>query len=156
MKKCKSRLDEMQEQKLLKVEHNACWIGFFGLFVVIYGQLAIGNRGIQAIGGESLILLLMGIYIMVGCVRNGIWDRNLKPNFKTNLVVSLVAGLGFGGFWGVLSYVRYHALAGSAATFVFCFVFASVVILLLLTGLSAIYRRRKHRMDAQADKEEQM
>lgn len=154
MKKCKSNLDEMQEQKMLKIEHNACWLGFFGLVAVIYLQIAIGNGGIEAIGGEAAVVLLMGICIMVGCVRNGIWDRNLKPNVKTNLIASLVAGLVFGGFWGIVSYVRYHALAGSVAAFAFCFGLVAVLVFVLLSGLSAIYKRRAKRMEEKTDEEE--
>lgn len=155
MKKCKNNLDEMQEQKMLKIEHTACWIGFFGLLAAIYVQMAIGNRGIRAIGGESVVILVMGIYIVVGCIRNGIWDRNAEPTPKTNLIISLVSGLVFGGFWGVLSYVRYHKLVGSLATFVLMFVVVAVMIMLVLTVLSGAYHRRKYRMDAEADAEEE-
>ena len=38
----KSNLDEMQEQKLLKIEHNGFWFAFFGLFAAIMIQLALG------------------------------------------------------------------------------------------------------------------
>lgn len=155
MKKCKNHLDEMQEQKLLQIEHTACWLGFFGLLAAIYVQMAIGNRGFAAIGGEAVVILVMGIYIVVGCVRNGIWDRNAEPTPKTNLIVSLVSGLVFGGFWGVLSYVRYHKLLGSLATFVLIFVSVAAMVMLVLTALSGAYNRRKHHMDAEADKEEQ-
>ena len=27
----KSNLDEIQEQELLKIEHNGCWLAFWGL-----------------------------------------------------------------------------------------------------------------------------
>lgn len=155
MKKCKNHLDEMQEQKMLKIEHTACWIGFFGLLAAIYVQMAIGNRGIAAIGGEAVVILVMGIYIIVGCIRNGIWDRNAEPTPKTNLIVSLVSGLVFGGFWGVLSYVRYHKLVGSLATFAVVFLMVAVAAMLLLTALSGVYNRKKHRMDVDADADEE-
>ena len=35
MRRKKSNLDEMQEQELLKVEHNGCWIAFWGLLAAI-------------------------------------------------------------------------------------------------------------------------
>ena len=35
MKKTESNLDEMQEQKMLKIEHNGYWLGFCGLLVAI-------------------------------------------------------------------------------------------------------------------------
>ena len=43
MKKTKSNLDELQELKLLKIEHNGCWLAFWGLLAVILTQIAIGN-----------------------------------------------------------------------------------------------------------------
>ena len=44
MKKTKSNLDELQELKLLKIEHNGCWLAFWGLLAVILTQIAIGNE----------------------------------------------------------------------------------------------------------------
>ena len=35
MKKTESNLDEMQEQKMLKIEHNGYWLGFWGLLAAI-------------------------------------------------------------------------------------------------------------------------
>ena len=31
IRKMKSNLDERQELKLLKIEHNGCWIAFWGI-----------------------------------------------------------------------------------------------------------------------------
>ena len=31
----KNNLDEMQEQELLKIEHNGCWLAFWGLLAVM-------------------------------------------------------------------------------------------------------------------------
>ena len=47
MKKTKSNLDELQELKLLKIEHNGCWLAFWGLLAVILTQIAIGNDSKQ-------------------------------------------------------------------------------------------------------------
>lgn len=156
MKKHKNNLDEMQEQKLLHIEHNVCWLCFWGLLASIYIQIAMGNSDIRSIGGESLILLISGGYILFACLKNGIWDRNLKPNRKTNLWLSPLSGLAFGGFWGVLSYVRYHALAGSVAIFVMMFLSVSVLPMLGLTVTSSICKRckrRKNQLDAKGDEE---
>lgn len=38
MRRKKSNLDEMQEQELLKVEYNGCWIAFWGLLAAIIIQ----------------------------------------------------------------------------------------------------------------------
>lgn len=150
----KTNLDEMQEQKLLKIEHIGFWLGFWGLAIVIYIQIAMGNSGFAYIGGESIILIMMSLYMAVDCIRNGIWDRKLKPNLKSNLIVSLIAGLVVGGFWFVVSYRNYRMLAGSIATFVVMFVSVSILVLTALTIASAIYKHKKHQLDRQADQEE--
>ena len=31
----KNNLDEMQEQELLKIEHNGCWLAFWGMLAVM-------------------------------------------------------------------------------------------------------------------------
>lgn len=153
MKK-KTNLDEMQEQKLLKIEHTGFWIGFWGLAITIYIQLAMGHGDFMQIGGESLILMAMALYVLVQCIRNGIWDRKLKPNLKTNLIVSLITGLAVGVFWFAVSYHNYHALAGSFATFIVMFISVSILALVMLSITSAIYKRRRHQLDNKADLEE--
>lgn len=154
MKKNKSMLDEMQEQKLLQIEHRGCWLGLFGLGIAIYVQTALGHNSFEAIGGESVVMLVMAIYILADCIRNGIWDRKLKPNLKTNLVLSLITGLAVGAFWFVVSYYRYHALIGSLATFACMFFCSTVLVLATLTATSAIYNRKKKKLDQQAEDEE--
>ena len=154
MKKSKNNLDEMQEQKLLKIEHRGCWLAFWGLFISIYVQLAMGNKGFEAIGGESIVMLILAGYLLVACIRNGIWDRTLKPDFKTNLKISLGTGLAVGGFWFITSYLNYHKFLGSVAAFIFMFIFVSLLVLVCLSLTSAIYKRKKKHLDEQADKEE--
>ena len=154
MKKMKSNLDEMQEQKLLKIEHRGCWLAFWGLFIAIYAQIAMGNSGFEAIGGESIVMLILGAYMLIACIRNGIWDRTLKPNRKTNLTLSLITGLAVGGFWFITSYLNYHKFLGSVATFAIMFISVSLLAFACLSLSSAIYKRKKQHLDEQADKEE--
>ena len=149
MRKSKNMLDEMQEQKLLKIEHRGCWLGFIGLVAVIYIQMAMGHNSLAEIGGESAVLLAMSLYILIDSIRNGIWDRKLKPDLKTNVVLSLITGLAVGGFWFVISYVRYHSLSGSLATFISMFFFSAVMVLAALTLTSAIYKHKKKKLDQQ-------
>ena len=93
MKRKANQLDEMQEQELLKIEHNACWIAFFVLAAVIIGQhLLIPDEAAAPIG-ETVILLVMCVYMAAACARKGIWDRRLANNARTNLAVSLLAGV---------------------------------------------------------------
>jgi len=58
MKIWKNRLDEMQEQKMLQIEHNACWLAFWGLLAVMFGQiLYYGIERAQVFLGEWIVFM---------------------------------------------------------------------------------------------------
>ena len=51
----KSNLDERQEQDLLKIEHNACWLAFWGLLAVLVVEFVVcGANRIEIFAGEWL------------------------------------------------------------------------------------------------------
>ena len=91
MKAKNNNLDERQEQILLKIEHIGCWLAFWGLLAAILVQEVMYPGELRAIAGEWIVFMVLCIYIMAGCLKNGIWDRRLKPNFRTNLLASFVA-----------------------------------------------------------------
>ena len=68
MKKTKSNLDELQELKLLKIEHNGCWLAFWGLLAVILTQIAIGNDSKQDLSGEWIVFMCLAAYLTIGCL----------------------------------------------------------------------------------------
>ena len=147
MKKNKSNLDEMQEQKLLKIEHNGYWLGFWGLLAAILIQSALDPGNIRAMVGEFVVFTLMGAYMVLDCMRNGIWDRKLKPNWQTNLKLSLLAGGLFGVYQAVRVYLRLHLLLGAAVTLV---ISAALIFVLWFGGLqiaSALTKRRKQHLE---------
>lgn len=148
MKRNQSNLDEMQELKLLKIEHTGCWLALWGLVAAILVQTALGNDGMQNLLGEQILLIVLSLYLATACIKNGIWDRKLKPTFKTNLLLSLGTGFGMGAFWGVVSYFRYRALIGSLATFVFILFFVSILVFLCLLAASSLYKKRQEQLDA--------
>lgn len=151
MKIWKNRLDEMQEQKMLRVEHNGCWLAFWGLVIAIFGQMIYyGPDCADQIMGEFIVFMCLAFYIAIGCVKRGIWDRRLAPSWKTNLLASLIAGV-VGG--GIRFFVAYRELADVGAgmkegarvainTFFACFVMLSIALF--------IYKWR----DRQAEKED--
>ncbi len=154
MKKNKSNLDEMQEMKLLKIEHNGCWLAFWGLVAAIVIQTVMDSGDFRSIAGECFVLIPLSLYISIACIRNGIWDRKLKPNASTNLLVSAVAGGVVGLMWFVTSYRNYHKLAGSVATFVFMFIFVFIPCFAILTVTTGFYKKRKNQMEKQAELDE--
>lgn len=141
----KSNLDEMQEQALLKIEHNGCWLAFWGLLAAMALQMVMRVPGRQMLG-EWIVFMALSLYIVIACLRKGIWDRHLKANRKTNLIVSLLAAVATGILVTLsnpylsepLDYVLVAGLIGGF-TFVLCFAALSVC--------TKLYRNRRNKLD---------
>lgn len=87
----RDNLDEMQKQTLLKIESR----GFCLLWVLLLAALIIESLlGFtpREMAAEWFIFMLGCAYAVISDLRAGIWDRHLKPNTKTNAVVSVVGG----------------------------------------------------------------
>lgn len=152
MIKRKNNLDEMQEQKLLKIEHVGVWFAFWGLLAAILIQVILGMGEedlIQNIAGEWLIFMCLAVYLIASCLKNGIWDRRLKPNLKTNVSVSLISGTACGVIFFVTSYYKYAKLAGAAATGIFIFFETFILTLGALTVSVIIYKKRVKKLESE-------
>ena len=154
MKK-KNQLDEQQEQKLLRIEHNGCWLAFWGLLAALAVQMIFFDLSFARIAGEWIVFMVLALYMVLACIRAGIWDRRLKMNLGTNVMVSLVGALAA----GLLNFLsirhRFPDSPGGAAsagaitavvTFVLCFV--------ALTLASKVTARRQARINAEPEEEE--
>lgn len=141
----KNNLDEMQEQELLKIEHNGCCLAFWGLLVVMAVQMVMRVPGRQMLG-EWIVFMALSLYIAIACLRKGIWDRRLKANRKTNLIISLLAGAAAGILITVsnpylsepLDYVLVAGISGGF-TFVLCFFALSLSM--------KLYKKRREKLD---------
>lgn len=154
MKKQKNKLDEMQEQKLLKIEHNGCWLAFWGLFISLFVQLFIyGPEEWKYMAGEWVLFMCLALYIVIDCMRNGIWDRRLSPTPKVNLIFSGIGGAFCGICRFIMTYREYHKLLGSIATGVVYLIFASVVIFFGLSLCTAFYKNREKKLENEEEEE---
>ena len=141
----KNNLDEMQEQELLKIEHNGCWLAYWGLLAVIAVQMLMGAPGSQVLG-EWIVFMVLALYIVIACLRKGIWDRHLKANRKTNLIISLLAAAAAGILITVsnpylsepLDYVLVAGISGGF-TFVLCFIALSLSM--------KLYKKRREKLE---------
>lgn len=141
----KSNLDEMQEQTLLKVEHNGCWLAFWGLLTVMAVEMILEIPP-KAILGEWVVFMGLALYLSIDCLRHGLWDRKLKANWQTNLATSIIAGICVGIFVMVinpyleelLDYVLVFSLCGGS-TFLLCFV--------ALSFCAKLYKKRREKLD---------
>ena len=143
----KNNLDERQELKLLKIEHNGCWFAFWGLLIAIVIQLIAGSMEIKNVIGEFVVFMSLGVYLVAGCLKEGIWDRKLKPTPKTNLLISLIGAVAAGTLWFVIAYRDYHSLPGAAAVGGITVVLTFGICMLLLTAASGFYKRRVHKLE---------
>ncbi len=149
----KSNLDEMQELKLLQIEHRAFWILFWGLCITISIQGTFTHNPLYFLG-ESILLFPICIYIVTACIKNGIWDRKLKPNGKTNFLLSLVGGICSGLLVSIKNYMQLHNIFYAVVTFCLSTVFTAILCMTLLSVLAAIYNQKKEKLEREEDREE--
>ncbi len=143
-----NNLDERQEQVLLRIEHNGCWLAFWGLLAALIAEQFIFGFDFRYIAGEWIVFIVLAIYLVFACVRNGIWDRHLKANPRTNALGSLVAAVAFGVVMFALTSAKFPdkpmgslaaALIGAVLVFVACFG--------LLTLSARAYRKRQAQLE---------
>jgi len=154
MIKKKNNLDEMQEQKLLKIEHYGFWFVYWGLLAAILLQVTLATdvkNLFHNIAGEWLVFMFVSIYMLIACLINGIWDRKLKPNLKTNIILSLLSGTLCGVIFFISSYYKYGKLAGAAATGIFMFAQIFVLSICALTFCVFIYKKRVRKLETDGE-----
>ena len=94
MKKMKNNLDERQELKLLRIEHNGCWLAFWGLLIVMLIQLLTGNDSDRESCGR-----MDCIYVSCSISYNRLYQKwNLGQKAaahvpRTNLMASSIAAV---------------------------------------------------------------
>ena len=129
MKQKNSNLDERQEQVLLQIEHSGCWLAFWGLLAAIVVQSVVYGFEFEHIAGEWIVFMILSLYLAFACLKNGIWDRKLKPNLKTNLLLSAAAAIAtglivffsvFGKYTDKPAGAVLSALISAVMVFVFC------------------------------------
>ena len=151
----KNNLDEMQEQKLLKLESRGFWLIWWGLLAAMAVQLLVyGVEAYHLLLGEWAVFMLSSVYVTAACIKQGLWDRKLKPNFKTNLLMSLLAGVVSGGFMGVYSYRSFGAAEAAFWTVALVGGCTFVLCLLALSLSAAAYKKRRQKLDEGESSEE--
>ena len=148
----KNNLDEMQEQQLLKIEHNGYWFCFTGLLVAIAVQTILSNDW-KTVAGEWVVFMLANLYVMIGCMRAGIWDRRLRADAKTNLVISLVAGLVMATIWFFVIERRSGNVRISLVGAAFTFVLVAVLCFAALQLSASVMKKRQAKLNAEPEDE---
>lgn len=144
----KNNLDEMQEQKLLRLESRGFWLIWWALLAAMAVQLLVyGVEAYHLLLGEWAVFMLSSVYMTAACIKQGLWDRKLKPNFRTNLLLSLLAGVVAGGFMGVYSYRSFGAAEAACWTVALVGGCTFLLCLLALSLSAAAYKKRRQKLD---------
>ena len=139
-------LDEMQDQKMLKMEEYGYWILFWGLALAVVIQLLLGGS-IRQVAGELIVLFLGGIYVLATSLKNGLWSRNAVPTRKGNAVASMIPAAVICAL-NVIKLVQKKdivandiliAAAFTAGTYIVCFA--------VLEVLRTAYEKRRQKLD---------
>ena len=142
-----TKLDEMQEQKLLHIEHRAFWLTYGALLLVIFLELLFGGNDIRLVAGELAVFLLACLYILIYCLKEGIWSRHVQPSVKNNVLFSLLSGLGGGLVVAIINYYNYGYLPAALLSFALCFVLCSIACLAMLFFTASIYKKRHAQLE---------
>ena len=151
-KKGKSQLDEMQEQNLRKLESWGFWLIWGALLLSIMIQMLIYKEEAgKYLKGEWIVFMASNLYMVIGCVRLGIWSRRGIPSFKSLCLISLLAGLVTGIFVAVYNYLIYGDVLTALATVILASLFTFVLCLLVLVVSVSAYKKRRQKLDSEGD-----
>ena len=161
----RGNLDELQEQKLLKIEEKCFSLAMVGLIIIMLAELILplavesldhNTMYICALMTCALIVILCGVELML-CFKNGIWSRKLKPNNKTNIATSIISGCAAALVVAVVRFIDdgfaqpHHIVIGAALTgaftFALCFGMLSIV--------KHSFNKKQAKIDKDLDREEE-
>ena len=161
----RSNLDELQEQKLLKIEEKCFSIAMGGMIILLLAELILPlvidslDRSTMytcALMTCALFVILCGVEVIL-CMKNGIWSRKLKPNNKTNIATSIISGCAAALVVAVVRFIDdgfaqpHHIVIGAlltgAFTFALCFGILSIV--------KHSFNKKQAKIDKDLDREEE-
>lgn len=151
----KNTLDEMQDNKLLKIEEFGFWLVFWILVAAILLQILIGST-LKELVGEIVALLAASVYIAYSSLKNGLWTRKYTPTLKTNVIASAIVS----SIFGVINAIRAFAILKKPIEFsttiqivVMC-VGMYILCFALLEVFCLIYKKRRRKLDDIEDEKE--
>ena len=145
--KKKNNLDEFQEQKLLHIEKDGFWVLYVLLTGAMIVQMAMGSE-FADVAGEWFCFMAASLLMVVRCVKNGLWDRRLKPDKRTNLITSVIAGaVTFSMTW--LIFIRNYEMSVKSALVASGIVGGLTLLItyLVMSILAGIYKRRLQQLE---------
>lgn len=146
-------LDEMQEQKLLKIESHGVWIAFSLLVISMFVQMAYANytKTEPHILGEVITFFALDIYMLFSCIKNGIWSRSIKASKKTNAIGALIAGI-IVGLLNTFTF-QHETEQAMVVSFIMSTLFTGILTYILLQICMSMTNKRRNKLDESDDEE---
>ena len=139
-------LDEMQDQKLLKLEEYGFWILFWALAFSIVVQLVLGAP-LRQVLGELIIAAIGGIWISFTTLKNGIWTRKSTPTRKANALTAIIPAALIGTL-NIIKMIQNHKTdTGSILTAAAVIVITYVACFAVLEVFRASYNKQRDKLD---------
>ena len=126
-------------------------ISVFTAILQVFVDSGMANALIQKKDADELdfssvfffnLTMCLALYLAVSCMRAGIWDRHLKPNGKTNFLVSLGAAVVFGAVFAVVNYFNFHEWQAALITFFLIAILLFVTIFAALSLSVFLYKKQ--------------
>ncbi len=158
-KKVKNNLDERQEAALLKTESKGFWLVYWLLLAAILIQTVLYTTerfsDIPPMAGEWIVFMVMCIYAVRRCMKDNVWDRRLKPDFKTNLLLSLGAGVVVGILSACIFLInRVFDVPAILIAAGVGFVLTAAMCLIALSMFAAAYKKKRAQLEEEEADEE--
>lgn len=140
---------------MLHIEKHCFWGLYWMLASSIVIQIAAGKSKRDLVG-EVIPFFAICIFMVEECLRQGVWDRRLKADGKTNLMVSGIAAAVVSGimaaFYFSHSYGDYVKSTEAAAGFILIpGVMTFICTMAALSICTGIYRKRMKKMEDEED-----
>ena len=116
-------------------------------------QMVFGIGEWKYMAGEWIIFMCLSMYLFVSCMKNGIWDRRLAPDGKTNFWVSIVAAVFFGVVFAAINYANFHSAEAAGWTWVIVTILLFVMLFAALSFWTVLFKKRVSAMEKSYEKE---
>lgn len=144
-------LDERQTQQMYQIEHRGFWFAYFGILVLLLIEI-LTNSPFLLIGCTTALLFALSIYTEFCCIRRGLWDWRLKPNAKSNALMSMIGAICIFIFT-LLMYTKQGYFVHYPKILCLCALIAAFFTFLLTFALLSITARMCVKRNAQLEEE---
>ena len=152
MKLFKSKLDEMQDKEIKKIESIGLYITFAALIISLFVQMILCEDPRQFYG-EFFIVEGLCVFMVIGSLKAGVWNRFFYHSFKTHFLASFLGAAIVGIFvcimdllYGAMYNIIIDILIFSGITFAISFIGVNI--------LYRIYKKRRQKLDSGAEYQE--